>query len=524
MTVLASEDFEGLANAATISTGNTSFDQVTGTSLDATIAAIVGTGAMDLNPASSTHTARWTAAVSGRTSLYSRAYWRVGALPGNDLWIMGVGNAADSRVGVVVLMPTGAIKLLDGGNAGGADVSVLTLGVGDTIRIEHHVDITAGTMEARLFVGDNLEGGVPDEVLTAAIVLSDLADWRVGRILSRGTNVIVDALAIGDAWIGPAVGQPFGTLVDTFDSDSGLWPGKYGGSTVSGGQAVVDCDVSQFSGFKSAAAYYLAGSQVGGQFFPPAANGGSSAYMAIFATTTTPGTDAGFNIDAGFMGLLLREGFSDPAAEFVAYSSVDHAWLRLREDADTLFWEASPDGATWSQLRSETSPAWVSDPDLAFLVDSKRTDGTDNTGAFDNVNVFGDGADPAEGTAATSLALSVSATGSRPSAGTATTGLLLATAATGSRPSAGVAAAGLALAVSATGSRDSAGSASTGLRLVAAGSGSRPSSGSASTNLLLRVSGGVVAVLTPGVLTAAADDPVLTAGAVRPTLTASGRP
>ncbi len=195
-------------------------------------------------------------------------------------------------------------------------------------------------------------------------------------------------------WAGTFIIPPgnaaFETLTDGFASlDTNKWPSNYGGTAVSGGQAVVDCDVLQFSGFRSLSGYHLGESHVGGQFNPPAINGGTSAYMSIVATSRVAGTDAAFNIDTGFMGVLLRSAFSDPGAVFVPYDPVDHAWLRFREASGTLHWESSADGASWSTLRTETSPSWVDDPDLTFVVECKRADGTDNTGSFDNVNIFG---------------------------------------------------------------------------------------------------------------------------------------
>ena len=43
----------------------------------------------------------------------------------------------------------------------------------------------------------------------------------------------------------------------------------------------------------------------------------------------------------------------------LTYSATDHAWLRLREAAGTVFWDTSPDGVTWTNRASTTaiSPA-----------------------------------------------------------------------------------------------------------------------------------------------------------------------
>ncbi|MDG4792006.1 hypothetical protein O7626_40030 [Micromonospora sp. WMMD1102] len=234
-----------------------------------------------------------------------------------------------------------------------------------------------------------------------------------------------------------------GTLTDDFEAgvvDAVKWPGNYGGISQTGGRGRVDCAVAYWSGWKSATAYTLTGSMCGGRFWPPPSAGATTtAYMSIFVTTTTAGTDAGFNIDAqsGFMGVLLRAGFSDAGAVFLAYSPTDHAWLRVREDAGSLLWEASPDGDTWTTLRSATTPAWASDPDLALLVECKRNDGADNYGEIDNINLYAAAPEEHAGTAAYGLTCTTVGSGRKQATGTASTGLTLAVAAAGRKHAAG---------------------------------------------------------------------------------------
>src|SRR3546814_14352831 len=61
---------------------------------------------------------------------------------------------------------------------------------------------------------------------------------------------------------------------------------------------------------------------------------------------------------------LFRSGFVDGGAVSIAYDSTNHAWLRIREDSGTLFWDTSADGLVWTNRRSTASPAWVSDLDI----------------------------------------------------------------------------------------------------------------------------------------------------------------
>jgi hypothetical protein len=197
-----------------------------------------------------------------------------------------------------------------------------------------------------------------------------------------------------------AVWMHLHALVDNFDDnaiDTTLWPGNYGGVAESGGRFVIDCDSGQWSGLKSATRYTLDETSVSLRAYPAAANTATVAYLSTLVTTTTPGTDAGFNVDTASNGIafLSRVGFSDAEAVFDTYSATDHAWLRLREASGTLHWETSADGQTWTSRRTAASPAWVADTTLALLVESHRDAGTDNTAEVDNVNVIPATATPA---------------------------------------------------------------------------------------------------------------------------------
>ncbi|MEU4133654.1 hypothetical protein [Streptomyces wuyuanensis] len=123
--------------------------------------------------------------------------------------------------------------------------------------------------------------------------------------------------------------------------------------------------------------------------YPPAANGASTAALSLLVLSDVGGQDAGFIVDRAqnAMGLYLRQGYADGAALFPAYDPVAHAWLRLREDAGSLFWESSPDGAAWTVLRTAASPAWAAQSNLSFLMESHRDAGADNFAEVDSLNI-----------------------------------------------------------------------------------------------------------------------------------------
>ena len=183
----------------------------------------------------------------------------------------------------------------------------------------------------------------------------------------------------------------FGMLQDPFDGgvlDPVRWSQSYGDPDVSGGRLRVPCTTG-YAGARTASTYSLAWSQVATRVYPPAAGGASSAACSLLVLTDVGGTDAGFLVDPAqnAMGLYLREGYADGEALFPAYDPVAHAWLRLREDAGVLRWEASPDGRTWTVLRTAASPAWATRTDLSLLFEAHRDAGPADHAELDSLNI-----------------------------------------------------------------------------------------------------------------------------------------
>lgn len=182
----------------------------------------------------------------------------------------------------------------------------------------------------------------------------------------------------------------FDALVDDFEDgvlNTSLWSGSYGDPDETGGRARIPCTTG-YAGLKSASTYTLTGAGITIRLYPPAPNGGATAAASVLVLTNVGGTDAGFIVDPAqnAVGLYLREGYADGGAVFLTYSAVDHAWLRIREDAGSLHWDTSPDGANWTNRRTATTPAWAADTDLAFLIEGHRDAGTADYVEVDSVN------------------------------------------------------------------------------------------------------------------------------------------
>lgn len=183
----------------------------------------------------------------------------------------------------------------------------------------------------------------------------------------------------------------FGMLRDDFDDgvqDPVLWPQSYGDPVEAGGRARVPCTTG-YAAYRSASAYTLARSQVAARVYPPAAGGAASAACSLLVLSDVGGTDAGFLVDAvqGALGLYLRVGYGDGGALFPAYHPVAHAWLRLRDDGDLLYWEASSNGQVWTVLRTAVAPAWTAQVNLSLLFEAHRDSGTADFAELDSLNI-----------------------------------------------------------------------------------------------------------------------------------------
>lgn len=184
---------------------------------------------------------------------------------------------------------------------------------------------------------------------------------------------------------------PVAMLGDDFDDDrisSTLWPNSYGGATETGGRARVPLTPGVSAGYLTAREWTLPDSQLTARLVTiPGVNGSSSAAAGIYLNSTTSGTRIGWRYNAitGNLSAENQTAFFDGSAVSLTYSAFNHAWLRIREAAGTVYWETSSDGATWTVRRSLATPAWATSQTLTVEMPTARTGGTADYIEWDNV-------------------------------------------------------------------------------------------------------------------------------------------
>ncbi|WP_392967158.1 LamG-like jellyroll fold domain-containing protein [Streptomyces sp. LN245] len=174
---------------------------------------------------------------------------------------------------------------------------------------------------------------------------------------------------------------PMWQLGDDFDDntvDTSLWPGNYGGASEVGGRMRVPVNPGVTAGYQSARQWLLTGSKLTARLVTlPAAGGSSSGSASMWVNSTTSGTRLGwsYNPVSGAISCQNQVGFSDGSAVSMAYSALDHKWLRVRESGGTVYWESSGDGFAWTVRRSLATPAWVGSQTQLVEFAATRTGG-----------------------------------------------------------------------------------------------------------------------------------------------------
>ncbi|MEU5192753.1 LamG-like jellyroll fold domain-containing protein [Streptomyces scabiei] len=177
---------------------------------------------------------------------------------------------------------------------------------------------------------------------------------------------------------------PLAQLGDDFDDgrvNSTLWTTNTGGAGVETAEGRLRITIAPGvdTNFTSVRQWTLAASKVTAKLTTvPAANGSSNCAASMWVLSTTSGTRIGWRYDAltGVLAAMSQVGFSDGTPTNLTYSAIDHAWLRVRESASTVYWETSGDGFIWTTRRTLATPAWVTSQQHALDFPTTRTGGT----------------------------------------------------------------------------------------------------------------------------------------------------
>lgn len=189
------------------------------------------------------------------------------------------------------------------------------------------------------------------------------------------------------------------TLVDNFNDNTigANWGDSYGGVSETGGRARVPLAAGIYAGYQTGRAWTMAGATVYLKTPTlPAASTGTDVGVHFMVTSSVDGTAIGFRINrvTGMLRMQSNVDYWDAAAVEIAYSAVTHLWLRLREDGTNIYWDTSPDGATWTNRRTLATPAWVTSSVDTCALDlfCYRDAGVTDYAEYDNVNTLSDGA------------------------------------------------------------------------------------------------------------------------------------
>ncbi|SET49100.1 hypothetical protein [Nonomuraea wenchangensis] len=183
---------------------------------------------------------------------------------------------------------------------------------------------------------------------------------------------------------------PASELRDTFTGttlDTALWTATNNAGVTGSQNDVYQFEISgsavAFSQIASAGTYDLTGSA----FAVELVDAGSQATgLEVYAIVEADAINRLFFVIAGgFVGIYKVVSGSQSSLAFHSYSPADHRWLRIREDAGTTYWEASPDGSSWAELHSEATPITVTSTRLILQAGAWQAVGADTTVVWDNV-------------------------------------------------------------------------------------------------------------------------------------------
>lgn len=216
--------------------------------------------------------------------------------------------------------------------------------------------------------------------------------WALVEVIPRYALGVASTTMQAQALGYTKAARPTYDLKDDFEDntvDTALWPNNFGTVSETGGAAHIAIDTN-YNAYSSAKAYVLTGSQFIAKVTPTVTNDGASeAWFQVLIKSSTEGTDLGFEITISNGNLVVfnRTGYFDPEAAYFLYGAASR-WLRIREDAGTVYFDGSPDGHTWTNRRTIASPAWVDDGDLEIQLIGHRADGTTSYADVDTVNVL----------------------------------------------------------------------------------------------------------------------------------------
>lgn len=199
-----------------------------------------------------------------------------------------------------------------------------------------------------------------------------------------------------DIWLDPSeTTSEFRYLRDDFESGtpSAVWDFYANGAANTGGRLRIPVEAATFANAYTFNVWKLEGSHVDVEMpVVPVVDVGTEVYTTMYIRSGVAGTliSIVYNAVTDVLTFSNQVSFDDPDSVSIAYSAVDHRWLRIREERGTLYWETSSDGVVdnWVVRRSTDTPSWVyNNETLGLTLEGFRDAGASDFGEFDNLGL-----------------------------------------------------------------------------------------------------------------------------------------
>lgn len=220
------EDFEGGTDGSAVTTANTNFDLVAGTTTfdDDFTKGVYGLSGMHDTTATPTALENRYSMAATET-FWARWYINISALPSNATYVAGLVDNA-TTIGTVRLNTDGTLTIRDGLIA--VATSTTSLVPQKLYRLVWHYDSDADTQSLDIYAGLNVHGTIPDETITGAFTNSVPPNrFRVGILANPPTSYITwtDSVALNYT-TDPGPASPTRPVVDAGLDQTGIKPGE----------------------------------------------------------------------------------------------------------------------------------------------------------------------------------------------------------------------------------------------------------------------------------------------------------
>jgi len=213
--------------------------------------------------------------------------------------------------------------------------------------------------------------------------------------MDRGKNGTARIEGVGAVTLIPAIPKTE-TVVDSFDTEISTvtWPTglRFGTVVWDAGRAAISERSGDYSGIATETTYDFNNSYVYCKITPvPIMTDSTEITLGVRDYLNANGMFfIAFN-DAGVTPTVcMRLSVASVNSNFFAnYDATVNPWVRMRKDASNVYWDVSPDGTTWTNLKTLATALSLSPVMVELSVGQWQVEAQQGTGYFDNINTTG---------------------------------------------------------------------------------------------------------------------------------------